>query len=302
MSDQASMRRYLLGTAPAQERAEIEHAFLSDPEQFEELREAENDLIDAYVRGGLSHVERREFEKWYAGSHPTRERVLFAKALAQISEKLKQSETPPERSFWGQLKFLLATQTPKWQWGLTAAAVAAVLFIGWSLVTTDPRLEVSLSHPPAKQAEGPHPTAAGSTQDHGQAPNEGNPSGPEIAKMEPSALDEFTVQLSAGISRSKGSEIKTFAVPLKMPWIGVRLALDSDDYPRYEAIVETAEGTEIQRVPGLGSQLFGGNKLVVLRLPSALIQPGDYVIRLQGVGGTAGNEEVATYAFRATKR
>jgi anti-sigma-K factor RskA len=64
-SDETLMRRYLLGDLPQEERGSIEDRYLADDEVFEALVATENDLIDAYARGGLADDERRKFEAEY---------------------------------------------------------------------------------------------------------------------------------------------------------------------------------------------------------------------------------------------
>jgi hypothetical protein len=292
------MRRYLLGTAPPGERAEVEHAYLSDRDQFEELNEAENDLIDAYVRGRLSAADRKEFEKHYLSSQQRRERVQFAAAFAEVSRELKQSEAAAEPSFWNRLRSSFGEPLLRWQWSLAAMAVAAVLVIAGSQVSKERRLQLAELHKPATQTAG---ETQMSTPANSEAPKTGESSGREIAQLNRHALDEFTIQLSAGISRSAGSKLNTFAIP-KAPWIVFRLILDEDEHATYAAVLETAEGKQIKTFGGLKSQVVGGNDSVVLRVPSNLVKAGDYVIMLRTAGTTAeGGEDIDTYSFRATK-
>lgn len=292
------MRRYLLGTTPPEERAEVEHAYLSDPNQFEELNEAENDLIDAYVRGRLSAADRKEFEKHYLSSRQRLKRVQFAAALAEVSREVKQSEAAAEASFWNRLRSLFSEPVLRWQWSLAAAAVAAVLVIAGLQVSKERRLQLAQLHQPATQSAGETQTP---TPANSEAPKTGESSGPEIAQLNRHELDEFTVQLSAGISRSAGSKLHIFAIP-KAPLIIFRLILDEDEHATYAAALETAEGKQIKTFGGLKSRVVDGNSIVVLRVPSNLVPAGDYVITLRAAGTTSESEEdIDTYTFRATK-
>lgn len=54
---------YLLGLLPEEERERVREQFLADDEAFDRLRDAENDLFDAYVRGQLSQPHRQAFEQ-----------------------------------------------------------------------------------------------------------------------------------------------------------------------------------------------------------------------------------------------
>jgi len=295
------MKRYLLGRASPEERVDLENRYFSDASLFERLTEAENDLIDSYVRGELSDFDRQEFERQYLGSPQRRARVQFANALTEISQESGQVASVQKSSFWQSLTFLFSQSSPKLRWGLAAGAVAMVLAIGWLKTTSDRSLRASLP-PPHVEPNG-RPQSPG-TAPSGQVPGGGNTAGIEIAKADKPELDEFTVQLTPGISRSGGAEAKVFAVPPKGSWIKLRLALDNDDHPAYVAVVETAEGNVIRRIGGLKSQLSGGNKVVDLRIPSRLIQADDYVVKLSGtlVGTKGGEEEVDVYSFRAVNQ
>src|ERR1039457_904643 len=79
-NDEILLRRYFLGDLPKEERARLEDRYLVDVELFEELLAAENDLIDAYVRGELTEAETQQFEMEYLKSPERRDRLDFARA------------------------------------------------------------------------------------------------------------------------------------------------------------------------------------------------------------------------------
>jgi hypothetical protein len=299
MSDQGTMKRYLLGSASPEERVDLENRYLSDASLFEKLTEAENDLIDSYVRGELSDFDRQEFERQYLGSPQRQARVQFASALTEISREPKQVASVQKSSFWQSLTFLFSHSSPKLRWGLAAGALAMVLAVGWLKTTSDRSLRASLPSPQSSAHQSPF---TGTPPSNGQAPSGKNAGGTEIARTETPELAEFTMQLTPGISRGLGAETKTFSVP-KTPWIQFRLVLENDDQRVYSAVVETAEGNEVQRVDGLNSRLWHGNKVVDVRVPSKIVKPGDYVIRLGEMPTVDSNEEdIAVYSFRAVTK
>jgi hypothetical protein len=303
MNYQESIKRYLLGRASPEERIDLEKKYFSDASLFEELTEAENDLIDSYVRGKLSDLDRQEFERQYLGSAQRRARVQFASALLEISREPRQVASVQKASFWHWLPFPFGRARPMLQWGLAVGAMTMILAIGWLKMTHDRGLHAALPSPHGEQSGKPQSPTTATPIPSGPDASNGSTAGTEIAKLEKPELDAFTVQLTPGISRSGGTVAKVFAVPPRTSWINLRLALDDDDHRAYAAVVETAEGNVVQRVDGLKSQLLGGNKVVDLRLSSDLIRAGDYVIRLNGTSGTKGSEEeVEVYGFRTVSR
>ena len=56
------MKNYLLGTLDPEQRRQLEQRILSEPDLHEELSLNEEELIDQYVEGSLSELERQQFE------------------------------------------------------------------------------------------------------------------------------------------------------------------------------------------------------------------------------------------------
>jgi hypothetical protein len=296
------MKRYLLGRASPEERIDLENKYLSDPGFYEELLETENDLVDSYAKEKLSDADRKEFESHYLSSVQGRERTQFGKALDEIAREPRQRE-PFEKSPWREwLTTPFKLHSAKLRWGLAMAAVA-LLAIAWLRVTKEPNLQVAIPHPaPQEQGGGPQTPEATPPLSNGRAPKAGTNPGTEVAQLDQPELDAFVVQLTPGISRGGGSESKTFAVP-KARSITFRLVLDEDEHATYAAVLETAEGHEIKHVGGLKSQLVGGERVVVLKLPSSLFPFDDYVIRLKrAVKSGEIEEEAGTYSFRVVNR
>lgn len=302
MSDQKVMKRYLLGSASPEERIALENRYLTNPTALEELAEAENDLIDSYVRSKLSDHDRGQFEKQYLTSPTRRARVQFASALTEISRESHQAAAAHSGSFWQWLTLLFTQPSPQLQWGMGVAGVVVLLTIAWFAVPHDRNLQATLP-PRAVERDGRPPMLSGVPEGpNAEAPSSGNTAGTEVAKADRPELAEFTVQLNPGIVRGMGAGTITFAVP-KTGVVNLRLTLDDDDHKLYAAVVETAEGSEIQHVDGLKSHESEGNKVVDVRVPSRLIVAGDYIIRLKGTSrANAVPEEVDVYSFRAVSK
>jgi hypothetical protein len=303
MIDRESMKRYLLGTVSPEERTALEDKYLCDVGVFEELREVENDLLDSYVRGKLVGLDRQEFEKQYLRSPERRARVQFASALAEIWREPGPVPSVEKSSFWQSFTVPLRQAGLKLQLGLAVGAMAMVVVFGWMKVAHDRGLQLFSRPPQVEQAGKAQSPTTINPQSNSPVPSSGSTSGTEVARTYKPALDEFTVQLTPGISRSGGTQAKVFAVPPRASWIKIQLPLDDDDHPTYAAVVETPEGNEIQHIYGLKSHLLGGNKVVVLRMASTLVHAGDYIIKLSGIGRTKGSEEeLEVYTFRIVSR
>src|SRR5215813_9388727 len=96
LSDDAQLTRYLLGELTEEEQVEIEERAFRDRRYLLEIEAVECDLIDDYVRGALSEVERRQFEERFLASEKRRRKLEFAKSLEAVAGELcKTSKVPP---------------------------------------------------------------------------------------------------------------------------------------------------------------------------------------------------------------
>jgi anti-sigma factor RsiW len=97
MIDKASQRRlmvqYLFGELSADERAEIEDAYLNDDDAFQELVALEIEMVDRYVRGELSVPERENFERSLVSNPARCEAVKTARSLLAYSAAPEDNPT-----------------------------------------------------------------------------------------------------------------------------------------------------------------------------------------------------------------
>ena len=118
------MIAYLLHKLPEAERDAFEDRWMDDPELYEQLQDAEAELLDAYAAGTLSAGDRELVRKHLLGSPAQERKLLFARKL--------------------HLAFPKPARTTSWR-GLAAAAVIVVLagaasWLGWENVTFQKRL------------------------------------------------------------------------------------------------------------------------------------------------------------------
>lgn len=129
------MIAYLLHKLPEAEREAFEERWMEDRELYEQLQDAEAELLDAYAAGTLSAEDRELVIKHLLGSPAQQRKLLFAR-------KLHDAFRQPARS-------------ANWR-GIAAAAAIVVLagaasWLGWENVAMRKRL--------AKTGE-PQPSAA----------------------------------------------------------------------------------------------------------------------------------------------
>ena len=85
------IRRYLLGDLDEAGAAALEDRYVADPALLENVRAAEDALIEAFLEGRLPPADRARFEAHYLASPVHRDRVAIARALRRRAAGPSQS-------------------------------------------------------------------------------------------------------------------------------------------------------------------------------------------------------------------
>src|SRR5215213_406075 len=88
-----SIRRYLLGELPEEERELVEQRLMSDDDLYQRLLLAEDDLIDEYVSGALSDQDRAKFSRRFLHVPELRQDVKSMMALRKHALKTASQDT-----------------------------------------------------------------------------------------------------------------------------------------------------------------------------------------------------------------
>ena len=107
-----NIRRYLLGTADADEIEGIEVRIIEDEGFANEMNLAESELIEDYIENTLTPREREMFEKYFLNSDERRERVQEISLLKRYSSgphrfALEAEESPATPEFSGWFRVLV---------------------------------------------------------------------------------------------------------------------------------------------------------------------------------------------------
>src|SRR3954466_8918043 len=126
--DETLLLKYLLGDLSEEEQVQVEDRAFAAAGYLGAIDAAETDLIDEYVRGGLSDTDRRKFERLFFTSPHRRAKVEFAHALARLpaGSKTNQLLVPQRLPAWQAFLNLMRGWNPAFQ---LAAAMAALVCI-----------------------------------------------------------------------------------------------------------------------------------------------------------------------------
>lgn len=140
--------KYLLNDLPDEAEARFEEDYLRDGELFEQVQALEEELIDDYLNGYLSHYEQQRFERHYLAAEPRRAKVEAARKLIHLCSLSARPEIAvPEvrRSSLLSLPTLLQSLIKQPLTLGFGAATALLLLLGGFLAVGTLRLRGELS-------------------------------------------------------------------------------------------------------------------------------------------------------------
>lgn len=269
------MRKFLLHDLNDEAQNEIEEHIHADPAFREQLEMAQNDLVDDFANGFLSEEERAKFETDFLTTPERVSKVRFARAMAHYVIAHPPSTGAEGREPLGSLWSFLRAHRFK--------LAFAVLLIVAVLVALSPVMF---------------------TWRHAISPLDSRRSAleQELAVLNTSGAKQtssgvFSRTLKPTVVRDVGDS-RRLELPADGSVVSLRLELLTAERRSFRATLETNEGDEIATVQSLPAQESGGSRFVTLKLPSKLLPPGDYQVRLLGVGDERPPAEVGLYPFQ----
>ena len=293
------------------------------PGEFEEIEVAEEELIDAYVRGELSLDERRLLEKGLRSSPELVERLHFARLLADAADRTAAAEAvsdrrhdplPPARKTWWLFGLRLG---PRPAFQLAFAACVLIIFMGgagilagWIRLRRESRqlaeqqatlerqkLELQKSASEQRLATEQLRAQLKEEQQKREADQqriaELQRSQDQKTKSSPSPIGNLATFFLLPSSRSGGEN--EFSPAAGTSKIRLQLAVESIDYRGFVAEVKNSQDREIFRGKLRPPR---SAKHVTITLPSNLLPPGAYSIQLSGISPDGATELVGNYSFR----
>ncbi|MEP7338428.1 MAG: hypothetical protein ABI977_11890, partial [Acidobacteriota bacterium] len=318
--------RYLLGDLPEEEQARLEERAFADRRCTEDIVAVEGDLIDEYVRGGLSNAERRLFEQRFLASAERRQKVEFARALAQVASAsaAEAAAQPATIHWWEAVIAFLRGSNPAFQFSMAASALILVLGVSWLIVETS-RLRAQVAQLQAKQQAEQQTrqqqeealrqqaaSASARSEDLAVQLERERERREELARQierdqsrESSAGASFIASLflPPGIGRS-GAERPKLMVPQSARLARLQIGLErEDEFKSFRVEIRTAQGQEVWTQDHLRPRQSRAGRVINLTIPGNTLSPGQYELTLKGVIDPQNTEDVRYYwrTFETTK-
>ena len=269
-ADKQEIRRYLLGALDADRKTALEERILSVPEAYEELSMVEDELVHDYVAGGLSELERQQFETSFLTTAERQKNLRFAQLLTRYVNAQSvpithennaaaaiphaEKSAPAKKS----LKFSLlpANGHPAVVFCIAGVALLGITLLSWFVFRRPPLLPVQ-------------------------------------QRAEPVVV----VTLAPGSITTGNTTAQRVNVPPKGYNLKLELELANASFRNYKSEL-FRENKPLQTRGELKIEAKGEQFVVPLTITGEMLRPGDYEVKLSGVSESGADAFIEKYAFR----
>jgi hypothetical protein len=312
--------RYLLGDLPEAEQFALEQEFFAEGEKLEQIWALENQLVDRYVRGGLTPVERNLFEKNYLASPVHRQRLAFAETLVQAADsgtdgRATDFEKPHSVAWWAA--FLGSFRGNLVPWGLAAATLLLVAGGFW-LFTESARLREQLNQLEDEKASEQRRTQELETEIANERQQRDRLAAEleDLRQKQAELLNQQTQQtpldqvehhsvasffLSPLSMRSEG-ETQQLKIPKETTEVRLQMKIQEPEARNFLVSLRTVEGTSVwSGSAGKTRAPLNRGSTIAVRIPVNKFSANDYILTLSARHGASQPQEIARYFFRVIK-
>jgi len=297
--------RYLLGDLLETEQMAVEQEYFADPEKFEEVWAAENDIVDRYLRGRLSRGEREMFERNYLQSPKHRERVAVARKLLeaadrQVAESGRAIVPAPSRL----MEAIKALVTPRF----LAPATAFLLLLStlsWMMIERS-RLNEELGKTQAQLSEQQRREReiagqlAAEREQGAQLKSQLDRLLESIAQMpslSPPSILSFMLK-PGGATRTEGEPQQQITIPRETDLVKLQMKVEKGDSRRFQAAIRAVGGAQVWRSQRPLKPAAGK---VTVTVPANKLPMDDYILTLSTTTPAGEPEEIHT-PFRVLRK
>lgn len=316
MDTKAIEMRYLLGKLSDAESARLEERSFVEDRVFDLIESAEDELIDAYVGGGLSSEDRERFENKLLKSERVAERVEFARLFSKSAPPQLVGYEPVNTRWWDRWFQVSFIQSPAFR-GVGLAgfllAVGIVPALLWMQQRANNRHSLEraaieqqrqqLAQQLAEQQAKTNQLAADlqtSKAEEVRLQGELQATKEELARSAAQPAAPASIVLFSNSIRAPG-ERSVLSVPSNASTIRLKLILESDDYSSYQATISSPAG-EVLSSGDLKATRSGKTRMINLEFSSRRLSTGEYAVSLRGRTPSGTYERVADYSVRVTKK
>ena len=273
------LRRYLLGELGEGEQESVEERFITDRGFKERGLVIEDELVEDYLSGELSEAEEASFVRHFLSTTEQRQRVRIAGAIKKyMAAEVPAHPTEPggdvrtpgvrdsefrNRSFWRNPSVLVPASL--------ALLLAVALGVGWLVVKERQRKELADSRL-------------------------------ELERLNRQPVSDGSRWVVLSPLNVRGArEANVLRRPADGTVVQLWLMLVKDEYQNYQVVFQKDGDAEQFPVGGLRAETTPHGRAIPLRIPTEILTPGIFILKLKGVSEGNRIEEIGEYNFRVTR-
>lgn len=255
-----------MGTLETALKTELEERILHAPEAYEELLMVEEELIDQYLAGGLSELERQQFETHFLTTAERQNNLRFGQLLKSYLSA--DSHEDAAAAAKGHVEIIAPAPKPiifsptllsgrSWM----AFSLASVVVVGIVLLCCFAFRR------------------------------------PSTRSLQPDAEPVIVVTLAPGSINPGSNTTRQVNVPPKGYNLKLELELKNTNFINYRFEL-FRENKPLQTSGALPIETKGEQYVIPLTITGEVLSPGDYQVKLSGVLESGANEFIENYSFR----
>lgn len=294
--------RYLLGDLPETEQTAVEQEYFADPEKFEDVWAAENELVDRYAQGRLSRGERELFERNYLQSPKHRDRVAVAKKLLEAADRFARESNigaPAPSRLTGALNALRTTWflAPATAFLLLLSAFTWLLFERARLNEEIGKAQAQLSDQQRREREIAGQLAAEREQS-GKLKSELDRALETLARTPPQTpISILSLLTAATATRIGGESPQRITIPSETDLLRLRVKIEKGDSRGFQAVIRKVGGPQVWNQRSLKPR----SGVITVNVPADKLTLDDYFLTLSAITPTGETEEIS-YVFRVLRK
>jgi hypothetical protein len=304
-TDDKTLRKYLLGRMSQEEQEALELWLMSDPDAYDLLEAAEDDLIDDSLAGRLHRDELKQFNDHFLAAAERKRKLRFGQGfrtfLTQTNAAVAPAAVRPMRISFSDL--LRARPA----FAYAGFALIILIYVGgfWAVYriaqlhhqVDSATSQLALAREAFQRRLEEDKAAAEKSLADFRALEQ------VVAKSKISAAPEMllAVNLLPGISRSS-TDVRNITISARTQLVQFSVILLDDNYQAYRVALQDDGGQELWTRDRLPATTTADGKAVVLTLPADRLATGDYSIRLSGLSDSNPPQNIASYHFHASRQ
>ena len=312
-SNNQQLFQYLLGSLTGEQVELYDELSIADDEFAKSLAAAEDDLVDAYVRGELTEPELTNFRSSYLTSAGKHEKVHFAQSLQTFCERsavTSVSVTPPGPGSRDKFSIINIFKIPRLKWAFASAMVLLIAFT-W-LAYHNLRVRQHSEGIDAEASEN-KPKSNEVAANAGQSPplsTERQASDREVSKekKEPTKTEatpnyptpsqrEMHIAALVLTPQMRGiGQFRTFKLPAKADVVAVQIQLEPNDYSIYRVELQNESSQVLWR----SSKVSAKARSLRINFPARLLAPQEFVLQVYGIDANK-SEPLSAYPFKVVQ-